>query len=167
MRQRKTILLVVAGLCGLASIYLCYFIGILSIYILVALSALTILLPLVSGLYIYKGKAMRFWLSLTVFAILCGIVFTVDVTATQATFRTICDGMGPEYQAASYGIDGDYVCSAGYEVDPQAFRTSTVSSVMGPLLFWPCLLVLFMNVLHVPYIAWRLGRIYISKHRYL
>ena len=163
MKHRKTILFATAALCLASSLYLYYFVGILSFYMAIALSALTILLPLVSGLYVYKGKAARFWLILAAVALLCAVIFAVDATATQSTFKAICDGMGPEYHAVSYGIDGDYVCSAGYEVDPRAFSVNTVSSPTGAILFWPYMLVLLMNVVHVPYVLWRLGKIGLRK----
>lgn len=158
MKQRKNILLATAAVCLVSSLYLYYFVGILSFYILISLSVLTILLPLAGGLYIYKGKIARFWLALAAFALLCAVIFAVDATATQATFKAICDRMGPEYHAVSYGIDGDYVCSAGYEVDPRAFYVTTVSSAIGAVLFWPYMLIVLINVLHVPYLLWRFSK---------
>jgi hypothetical protein len=155
MKQRKAMLLITAAICLVSSFYLYYSIEIMSFYALISLSVLTILLPLAGGLYVYKGKPARFWLVLAAFALLCAVVFTVDATATLATFKAICDRMGPEYHAVSYGIFDDYACSAGYEVDPKAFYVTTVSSAFGAVLFWPYALVVLINVLHVPYMFWR------------
>lgn len=157
MKQRRVILLVITAISLVSSLYLYYVVGILSLYILITLSVLTVVLPLISGLYTYRGRPARFWLILTAFALLSALVFTVDASATQVTFESVCKEMASEYQYENRGAYGGHLCLPMNESDAR-FRVGSMSSTVGGIVYWPYMLALLVNVLHAPYMVWRFSR---------
>ncbi len=156
MKRKWQLLLAAILVCLAGSIFL-YVKEILPLFYGTGLACLTILLPLTSGLWVYKGRAARVFVILAGIAAFCAMVFLVDVTATRNTFKAGCEDKGPEYAFMVRGGDNPrYICVAPSELDYTESLQAT-SDISG-VLYWPFLALLLGNVLHAPYLLWRLAR---------
>ena len=144
---KHLILLSVALICVVVSIYL-HIMNINLLYVSLAVAFVTILAPSFSALYIYKGKAARFFAVLAGIGILFGLIYTVDLLASFESFKTICSERGPGHELLI--MSDSYTCTAASEIN---YLVSYPLAVAGNVfLFWPYVLVVLVNVGNLVYL---------------
>jgi len=127
---------------------------ILPLFYGMGLAGIAILLPLASGLWAYSGRAARFFIILASIAAFCCMVFLVDAAATQVTFREACQARGQDYEFVAESFDSEYKCLGLHEADYT--RSAMLTSPISAALYWPFIFLVLGNVLHAPYLLWRL-----------
>lgn len=157
---KHVLLVAVAAFCLGGAAYLHAEVG-FSFYVLAAFVLLTVLLPLASGLYVYTNRWARFWLLVAATALLSGLVVAVDSLATYHTFKDICATLGPGHEFVVQG--DDYACTAPYESD--YLHSDTTSTPFSAALFWILLASLLINIVHLPYLGWRLAKNIFRFHK--
>lgn len=147
---KHLILLSVVLICLTVSIYL-HVMNINLLYVSLAVAFVTILAPLFSALYIYKGKAARFFAVLAGIGMLFGLIYAVDLLASFESFKTICSGRGPGHELLI--MSDSYTCTAASEVDYLVGYPLTIAQ--NVFLFWPYVLVILVNVGNLVYLPGR------------
>lgn len=115
-------------------------------YAFVAMSFLLIILPLCTGLFLYKGKLSYVFLGVAVFSSLSGLIVLTDLSATRNTAEVACTRFmeGRELIASiSYTLH----CAGVPGAEGHIFNM--FSSDLGKILFWPMLLCLLLSVCNI------------------
>ena len=93
------------------------------------LALVTIGLPVIGGLYVFKGKLARIVLGLAVLSLLCGLILAVDLMASVETFKAACTEVGGDFKVWD---TNSMLCSMGSETETfygTPFSHSLVQSV--------------------------------------
>jgi hypothetical protein len=148
---KHLILLSVTLICVVVSIYL-QVLTINLLYMSLVAAFLTILAPLFSALYVYKGKAARFFAILAGIGMVFGLIYAVDLLASFESFKTICSERGPGHELLI--MSDSYTCTAESEVN---YLVGYPLAVAGNVfLFWPYVLVILVNLGNLLYLPIRL-----------
>lgn len=121
------------------------------LYVSLMAAFVTILVPLFSALYVYKGKAAQFFAVLAGIGMLFGLIYTVDFLASFESFKTICSERGPGHELLI--MSDSYTCTAASEADYLVGYPLAVAQ--NVFLFWPYALVVLVNVGNLVYLPVR------------
>jgi hypothetical protein len=125
------------------------------------LSLSTIIIPLVAGLYLYRGKLARasFWLA--VVAGLCAIVLAVSLIAAVMPFRADCLHRG--YSFSNTG-DSGYACDGLTEMQSH-IKSGIFNGLIPSIAVYAYLIVILLSQLNLIPMIWHLVRRLINKKR--
>jgi hypothetical protein len=155
---KHTIFISVSAVCIIASVYL-YLSGIHSFYFFFILALLTIITPIGTSMFVYKGRLAKLTMLLACIAMLVALVLAVDGLATRQTFKNTCQSIGSSHEFMNLGEQ--YACTAPSEQD--YLYSNTFSGPLTGVIFWPYVLIIFASIANILYLPVNVARSHLRK----